>query len=123
MPLRLRAKLAYSLQRRSKSKLVRQADSHLRMLKHVAITDSAESVLCSVYVATCIGEGTLNDESRWVASLGCARVVRAGIAALSLDIWDSAVLDIVKSQAGKGLRIILTAVTTLLIKDVNPAST
>jgi hypothetical protein len=86
-------KPASSLQSCSKSKLVRQTNRHLRMLKHMSIAHSAERILSSMDIPAGIGKSTLDDESRRVSRLRSTRVVRASIPTLCLDIRNCAVLD------------------------------
>ena len=62
------------------------------MFQHVTEANCAKSVLCGVDVATGVLKSGLDDESRWIASLGGTCVIGASIAALGLYVWDSAVL-------------------------------
>jgi hypothetical protein len=89
----------------SKSKLIRQPDSHLCVLQHVRKANSADSVLCGVDVFTGVFERTLDYEGRWVASFRCACVIGAGVAALCLDVGDGAVLEKINFRPAHRLSI------------------
>jgi hypothetical protein len=49
-------------------------------------------------IATRVFKSTLNDERRWVASFGCTGVIRTSVTALGLDVWNSAVLVLVREE-------------------------
>jgi hypothetical protein len=85
--------------------------------------NGTDGVLCRVNVLACVLKRALNHKRRWVASLGRTRVVRTCVAALGLDVGDSAVLVVVSWWISLHIGRKLTAVTTFLMKLVSPAST
>lgn len=127
-------KTVLNLQPRGKRKLIRQPDRHLRMLQHMGEGNRADGILRSMDILARILKRALNHKRRGVSRLRRARVVRACVAALGLDVGDCAVLYhitlahisphiIGKGEGAKRGFGRLTAVTTFLIKLVKLAST
>lgn len=74
------------------------------MLKHVIKAQVFDRVVRSVDMLVRIGEIGLDHKGRWIASLGGGRMVAAGVAALGLDKWDFAILQLlVTRRAHRGL--------------------
>jgi hypothetical protein len=92
--VRSRLSLLARLQRGKvgKAQLVGKSQGHAGVLQHVVEGQVLNHILRGVDVVVRVLKGGLDDEGGGVAGLGGRGVVRAGVAALGLDVGDGAVL-------------------------------
>lgn len=62
------------------------------MLKHMIEAQVLDGIVAGVDVVVAVLEITLDDECRWISSLGCRSMIRACVSTLSLNVRDLAVL-------------------------------
>ena len=72
--------------------LVSKCQRHASVLEHVVKGEVGDDIVGGMNVVIAVLKGRLDDKGGWVASLGGRGVVRACVAALSLDKRDATVL-------------------------------